>query len=319
MSGASTRKQVLRGAALAAVLLSLVATGAFAAGEKSAKSEPVGKGEKVTFTFAPPAGMHYVQTVDTRRELATPDGKQQADRSESKAKVSIQKTTRGFVVTTVPISMTMSRDGKSIQDPSLEILDDTVVKLFLSPQGKPIRVEGYEDVARRVREAYPPEIATAVGRLLTPQTLAARARAEWEGRISDFVGRTVTIGEPWDSAATFTFPNGQRLEYFMRTTVSGRVPCPSKSCVEVRFRYDSDPKALRELSARVPDGADGGGEEVRAKLASLTGAGIRVVDPTTMTVYSERIGRTMKLRMETKEGALPVVTREEQRYSIATE
>jgi hypothetical protein len=311
-------KPSFRAFALAAPILVLVSAGAHAA-EKDAKSKERGTGEKVTFTFAPPDGLHYVQTVETLRELATPDGKQQSDRSESKAKVSIRKTAEGFVVTTVPISMTMSRDGESVKDPSLEILDDTVVKLFVSPRGKPIRVEGYEDVGRRVREAYPPEIAAAVGRLLTPESLSARATAEWEGRISDFVGRTVAIGDSWDSAATFTFPNGRRLEYFMRTTVSGRVPCPGKSCVEVRFRYDSDPKAVGELAARVPDGADGGGEEVRAKLASLTGVGIRVVDPSTMTVYSERVGRTMKLTMETKDGALPIVTREEQRYSIAIE
>jgi hypothetical protein len=310
--------QTLRAIALAAPILAVLAAGALAA-EKNAKGKDGGTGEKVTFTFAPPDGMHYVQTVDTLRELATPDGQQQADRSEARAKVSIRKTADGYVVTTVPIAMTMSRDGKSVKDPSLEILDDTVVKLFVSPRGKPVRVEGYEDVARRVREAYPPEIAAAVGRLLTPETLAARTRAEWEGRISDFAGRTVAIGDSWDSAATFTFPNGQRLEYFMRTTVSGRAPCPSSSCVEVRFRYDSDPKAIGELAARIPDGADGRGEEVRAKLAALTGAGIRVVDPSTMTVYSERVGRTMKLTMETKEGSLPVVTREEQRYSIAVE
>jgi hypothetical protein len=304
--------ETLRATALTALLALVLSADAGAA-------EKTGKGEKVTFTFAPPDGLHYVQTVDTLRELATRDGKQQADRSESKAKVSIRKTPQGFVVTTVPISMTMSRDGEAVQDPSLEILDDTVVKLLVSPQGKLIRVEGYEEVARRVREAYPPEIATAVGRLLTPETLAARARAEWEGRISDFVGRTVAIGDSWDSAASFTFPSGQRLEYFMRTTLSGRAPCPSNTCVEIRFRYDSDPKATGELSARVPDGTDGGSEEVRAKLASLTGAGIRVVDPATMIVYTERITRTMKLTMETKEGALPVVTREEQRYSIAVE
>jgi hypothetical protein len=310
--------EALRAAALAALLLAAVAGTAIGA-EKDGKTATGGKGEKITFRFAPPDGMHYLQTVDTLRELATRDGQKQADRSETKAKVSIKKTSQGYVLTTVPTSMTMSRDGKTVKDPSLEILDDTVVKLFVSPQGRLVRVEGYEDVARRVRESYPPEVAVAVGRLLTPDTLAARARAEWEGRISDFVGRTVAIGESWDSAATFTFPSGQRLEYFMRTTLSGRAPCPSNSCVEVRFRYDSDPKALGELSARVPDGEGGRGEEVRAKLASLTGAGVRVIDPSTMTVYSERIGRTMKLTMETKEGALPVVTREEQRYSIALE
>jgi hypothetical protein len=295
------------------VVLALCATTLLPGG---AFGEKDGGGGSVSFTFAPADGTTYVQTVETMRELATPDGTRHVDRSEAKARVSIGKTARGFVITTTPLSMAMTRDGKRVEDPALEILDDTVVTYHVSREGKLERVEGYEDAARRVRDSYPPEVAAAVQRLLGPETLVARARAEWEGRIGDFAGRTVAIGKPWDSGAAFTFPNGQRLDYFLRTTVAKRVPCPSDGCVEIRFRYDSDPSALGELAARVPDAKGERGGEVRAKLASLTGAGIRVIDPRTMIVYSERITRTMKLRTETPEGAVPVVTREEQRYSI---
>jgi hypothetical protein len=274
------------------------------------------KGGSVSFTYAPPDGTKYLQTVETTRELATPDGKRHVDRSESKVEVSIQKNARGYVIKTTPLSMTMTRDGKPIDDPSLAILDDTVVTYFVSPAGVLERVEGYEDVARRIREGYPPEVATAVERLLGPKTLAARAQAEWKGRIGDFAGRTFPIGKPWDSGASFALPSGKSLEYFVRTEIVGKVPCPSDACVEVRFRYDSDPRALGELAARVPDAGGEGAGEVRAKLAALTGAGIRVIDPRTMLVYSERITRAMKLQTETPEGTVPVVTREEQRYSI---
>jgi hypothetical protein len=257
-----------------------------------------------------------VQTVETTRELATPDGKRHADRSESKVQVSIRKDARGYVIRTTPIAMTMTRDGKPVEDPALAILDDTVVTYVVSPTGTLERVEGYENVARRIRESYPPGVAAGVERLLGPGTLAARAEAEWKGRIGDFAGRTLPLRKPWDSGAAFTVPGGQTLEYFIRTEIVGPAKCPSDACVEVRFRYDSDPRALGELAARVPDQSGKGGGEVRAKLASLTGAGVRIIDPKTMLVYSERITRSMKIRTETPEGSVPVVTREEQRYAI---
>src|SRR5262245_50972653 len=237
-----------RGAAAALTLVAaLVTEAAMAAEAKRAQ------GESVAFTFAPPDGTTYVQTVETLRELGTPDGKRHADRSVSKLQVAIRKNPRGFVITTTPLSMTMTRDGTPIEDPALQILDDTVVKFFVAPDGKLERVEGYEDVARRIRESYPPEVAVAVERLLSPTTLVARAQAEWKGRISDFAGRTLQVGNPWDSGADFTFPSGQRLAYFIRTEIVGPAACPSKRCVEVRFRYDSDPRALGDLAARVPD------------------------------------------------------------------
>lgn len=273
--------------------------------------------DSVTFTFSPPDGTTYVQVVETMRKLEMPGGREQVDRTRAKARVAIHRTKDGFTITTTPLAMTMTRDGKAVTDPALEILDDTVVTCFVSPEGRLLRVEGYEHAARRVRETYPPEVASAVERLLSPATLNARVRAEWEGRISDFAGRTVAFGKHWDSAASFVVPGGQTLEYFLRTEVVGPAPCPSNACVEVRFRYDSDPSALGELRARVPDA--GAGEEVRAKLASLTGAGVRVIDPRTMLVYSERIARAMRLRADTPEGSVPVVTHEEQRTSITEE
>lgn len=281
----------------------------------SAVAAPKGS---VTFTFSPPDGTTYVQVVETMRKLEMPGGREQVDRTRAKAKVAIRRTKDGFTITTTPLAMTMTRDGKAVSDPALEILDDTVVTCFVSPEGRLLRVEGYEDAARRVRESYPPEVASAVERLLSPATLNARVRAEWEGRISDFAGRTLAFGKPWDSAASFAVPAGQTLEYFLRTEVVGPARCPSNACVEVRFRYDSDPSALGELRARVPDG-EGSGEEVRAKLASLTGAGVRVIDPRTMLVYSERIARAMRLQADTPQGSVPVITHEEQRYSIAEE
>jgi len=300
------RTAAAAGLTLVATLMASAASGAEA---KKAQSE------SVAFTFAPTDGTTYVQTVETLRELGTPDGKRHVDRSVSKLKVAIRKNPRGFVITTTPLSMTMTRDGTPVEDPALQILDDTVVKFFVSPDGKLERVEGYEDVARRIRESYPPEVAVAVERLLSPATLVARAQAEWKGRIGDFAGRTLPVAKPWDSSADFTFPSGQHLDYFIRTEVVGPAACPSKSCVEVRFRYDSDPRALGELAARVPDKAGEGGE-VRARLAALAGAGTRVIDPKTMIVYSERIARNMKIQTETPEGKVPVVTREEQRSSI---
>jgi hypothetical protein len=296
--------------AASAVLLMVVAPMAGADAEEKGD-------ESVSFTFAPPDGTTYVQTTETVRELASPDGKRHVDRTESKAKVDIRRTPRGFVITTTPIAMTMSRDGASIKDPALDILDDTAVKYVVSPRGQLERVEGFEDVARRIRESYPPEVAVAVERLLGPGTLAARVQAEWKGRIGDFAGRSFPIGKAWDSGAAFTFPNGRHLDYFIRTEIVGRTPCTGGSCVEVRFRYDSDPRALGALSARVPDAGDGSGGEVRATLAALAGAGTRVIDPKTMLVYSERIVRTMKVQTDLPDGSVPVVTREEQRISIS--
>lgn len=274
-----------------------------------------GSPQEVTFTFAPPDDTHFVQVVETSRELRSPGGTPRIDRTTARAKVRFRRTADGFTITTTPISMKMTRDGKPVSDPALEILDDTVVTYFVAPEGTLLRVEGYEDAARRVRERYPPEVAGAVERLLNPETLVARARAEWEGRIGDFAGRRFAFDRPWDSAATFKLPGGQSLEYFIRTSVVGRAPCPSDSCVEVRFRYDSDPRALGELSARVPD-PSGSPAHIRAKLASLSGGGMRVIDPKTMLIYSERITRTMKLEADTSAGAIPLLTREEQRYSI---
>lgn len=298
--------------ALSLCLLLLLAAGPLRA---QAEKKIEKKAEEVTFRFAPPHGTTCVQTVVTTKATEV-GGKKQTEVARSKARLRFDKSADGYTLTATPVSASVERDGQAVQNPVLDVLNGLVLTYRIDAEGNLVSVQGYEDVMERFRKALPPEAVQAVSQVISADLLVAKEKAEWAGRIGDFVGATLELGSSWTAEAPFALPTGEQVQFYTRTELAEKVKCGERDCVRIRFRYDSDASAVgAKVEQMVKDIAKGaGGENPGLQLGkmTITGGGERVLDPATMLVYSETMERT--LRMESAQG--PVIRTEKKEYSF---
>lgn len=222
--------------------------------------------ETVTFRFSPPDGITYVESVLLARVLEAQDAPRQTELQRGDARVRYDKTANGWTVTGTPISMSIEKDGKPIESPILEALKGAVAIYRLDLQGNLLSVQGYEGLAEKVSKGLSPEEAQALAKTLDPESILEREKAEWKSRIGDYTGKTFEIGSSWTTEAPLALPSGGEVQLRTHTTLE-RATCGDRDCVRLRFRYDSDtPK--------------------------VTGKGERVIDPSTMLIYSDWTERT---------------------------
>lgn len=244
--------------------------------------------ETVTFRFSPPDGISYVETVVLTRTLEAGAAPSRTDLRKGQARVRYDKTADGWTVTGTPISMSLETDGKPIQSPLLEALKGVVATYRLDSQGNLLSVHGYEGLLEKVSKGLPPEEAQALAKAFDPESILAREKAEWSSRIGNFIGKTFEIGSSWTTEAPLALPSGGEVQLRTHTTLE-RAACGEGDCVRLRFLYDSDaPK--------------------------VTGTGERVIDPSTMLIYSEVIERTLPVL-----DGLVMRERKEQTYDYSPE
>lgn len=227
--------------------------------------------ETVTFRFAPPDGITYLESVVLTRTLEVQGAAQRTDLQKGQARVRIDRTPDGWTVTGTPVSMSVETDGKPVESPLLDAMKEVVAVYRLDPQGSFLSVQGYEGLLDKVAKSLPAEEVKALEKVLDPASLAAREKTEWSARIGDFAGRTFALGSSWDSEAPFALPSGGEVRLRTRTELAERTRCGGGDCVRLRFRYDS----------------------AAADAPQVSGTGERVIDPATMLIYSEVVERTV--------------------------
>ena len=263
-----------------------------------------GDAERVSFRFAPPDGTDCTQTLSVTRTKVFAGLGRQSDRWESVTRLVFERSGDGYTVTATPLSLEMSRDGQSVQDPVRDLLQDIVIRYRIGSDGRIRSVEGFEGLREKIQAAFPPELAVTLAPLLSEEALVARERAEWDARIGDFAGREFALGESFESELPFTLPNGESLVQTTRTSVPGLEPCAAGSCARVSVRYDSDAAGLAGEAA----GAPGAGSRV-------SGTATRLVDPATLLIQSETGSQTIEMTVEVPgQGPVPATLTEERSY-----
>lgn len=265
--------------------------------------------ESVTFRFAPPDGTTFVQTLVTTKTTEVGSQKQ-TDVTRSKVRLRFEKKPQGFLLTGTPLSMTLERNGQTVENPVLDVLSQTAITYRIDPQGKLVAIQGYGDFQDRLFKALPPQAARALSKVVNEEGMVAREKAEWAGRIGDFSGNTLELGASWTATSPFDLPSGEQIQFYTRTDLVGKEKCGARDCVRIRFRYDTDAAALGAVAGKVVQ--EVAGATVKVGKMGLSGSGERLVDPDTLLVHAETLERTITL-----EGGTTV--REKREYSFEFE
>lgn len=228
--------------------------------------------ETVTFRFAPPDGTTGVETVILTRTREAGATIQRTDVQKGQARVRFDKAPDGWIMTGTPISMSVETDGKPVASPILAALQGVVATYRLDSRGNLVSIQGYEGLAEKASQGLPPEEARALAQALAPESILAREKVEWSSRIGQYTGRTFELGSAWTTEAPLALPSGGEVQVRTRVELAERTPCGvDRSCVRLRFRYDSD-------------------------AAAISGTGERVVDPSTLLTYFERTERVIPVQ-----------------------
>lgn len=282
-----------------------------------------GDAGRVSFRFAPPDGTECAQTLSvTRTQLFAGLGRQ-VDQWESVTKLAFERSDDGYTATATPVSLELRRDGRPVQDPLRELLQDIVIRYRIGADGRIRSVEGFEELREKVQAAFPPEVAATLAPLLSEEALVAREKAEWDARIGDFAGREFVLGEAIESELPFTLPNGKSLVYTTRTSVEALEPCAAGSCARVAVRYDSDAAGLAEwvgetagaIRGAVAGSTSGSVAPAPGSGSRVSGSATRLIDPATMLIESETSARDIEMTLEVPgEGPVDATVSEERSY-----
>lgn len=276
--------------------------------------------DTILFEFAPPDSLDFRQTLVMTREKRTTDGWRQVDHSTITTDVSLRAGDDGYTLVHTPGTMTATRDGKPVLDPIMALFQDLVVTYFVDAEGNLQDVQGLDGLVERAGRLLPPDVARALEPALNEETLLEKERSEWNGRIADFVGALVVVGDSVASELPYALPNGQTLTYFTRLHVTGWRDTPIGPRLQLDTIYDSDARSLDTFLSGLGDrvmtavGADSLVLEFAG--SRVSGASRRLIDPATMLIHSEVATRTMSFTATLPgKGVVPLIVREERRYS----
>jgi hypothetical protein len=220
----------------AALLLALVACRAAPIepqGQESgraAKPTPLAAGEHATLAFAPPPNRLLVEQSRVTRAEAPVDGAAGTRHEETitaSLECSFEVADGGFTVLQRVSTLTVSRDGKTWEDPLVSLVTRFPMKLALSSAGEFRSLLNPEDAREAVKKTFlnPIERDTLL-RYFTPEALETQARNEWNAKYLGTLGTELHQGSALYTAETIGMTTGQEVHYVMERRLVGTAPSP---------------------------------------------------------------------------------------------
>ncbi|UCF80375.1 MAG: hypothetical protein JSV08_07650 [Acidobacteriota bacterium] len=279
--------------------------------------------KKYTFRFNPPDGIEFSQTLTITKVQEMGELRKQTDVNVSKAQIAIRKKPAGYTATAKLLSTVMTRDGQAFRHPAMSVMEGLEITHELDREGRLAAVGGFDALKKRIQDKFDPQMAQMLSALLTEEAIANMANkeeAEWNGRIGNFIGRTVELGDVWTDTEEFPLPTGKTVVFHTATKFTEEKECGGSNCLRVEFFYHSKPAALEKLVGKtLGDLSKAAGAEMEAEVSGMevAGSGERLIDPATMLIYAERIERTVKAQMDVPEhGLVTAVTKETREYEF---
>jgi len=273
--------------------------------------------QSIEFSFNPPDNLSYYQTLKSTKVMDMGELGKRTEISEFRAKIDVKKDSTGFSLTTTPVSVKMLRDGQEISDPILTLLQKIVFKYTIDNEGQIISVKGFENLLDLMLESLPPQMIQPISSVLNKETLAKKEIAEWNSRIGDFAGLKTSLGQVFAGTDEFLLPTGKSATYYTVTKIAEKTKVGNDECLRITFSYNSDKAALRELFGEVVDNISESTEAGSTNSEiSIEGEGERVINPSNMLIYSEKIKRTLRMELDIPNKGKISTTRQEERTYI---
>lgn len=278
--------------------------------------------KEFVFRFQPPDGTNVRQTYKLERARTIEGQPTTKDEAETVTEGRFRRVGDGFEYSPKTISSTMRRNGAVINDPISGLLSNLKVTYVISKGAEATDIRGFGEVEQMVKSTMPAQMAAALAPILNEASLVAQQKAEWNSRYSDFADGTFKVGDVIDVQAPQRLPNGETINYTIRTSFPTWEPCPAGSCIRLMQIYESDAAELAKLiegivgsvanAASAPQIAP----KVEKGATRITGSLSRLIDPKTMLIYSEQVKRTISMRVQVPgQGILPTVQEESRTYT----
>lgn len=257
--------------------------------------------QEIHFQFNPPDDFPaYVSTYKNTQITDMGALGKRTRVSEGKQKVTIDKTPGGYSVTFMPISLTMTQDGKPLEDPILSFIQNITVTYELDVDGQLVKIRGFEGIIEKLKASLPAELPPTVAALLSEETFINRVAQEWDARIGSYVGMEAEIGDVWAGVEETPLPMGGMMAFYSVTKLAEQVKFDDVDCVRLEFSFNTDAEELKNFMGDMSeDLAEMAGMEAVPSVSNtkIVGKGERIIDPATMLIYSETVERTIKMMM----------------------
>ncbi len=284
-------------------------------------SVPTGAfGQTVRFVFAPPAGTRAMDTVVVEKRKDFGPLGERVERGKSKVLLTIDKTDDGYRLVNEVLELEATGKGRQAPSAFQEALSKAKIVFRVDSSGKLRRIEGYESLMARLKEAVPQALLKSVGKVMNADVMKSRDRADWSGRIEAFAGETVKIGDTWSGVSSYRLPSREFVKYYFVTRFSGLEACGGRECVVIETYYDTDLDGLMSLLGEVMEDVSRvvPPPRIRGRLTrtSMKGRVRRLMEPETMLIHFEKLERVIEMTLEGPGGKFPATLSETRTYSF---
>jgi len=285
----------------------------------------IGAAETVTFTFAPESHPSFKEYLTRTRTKTYEQLGAQKEVLNAITEISSSKTVSGWEIQHTPIKGELIQDGQIMDNPITRALNDTSITFILDETATLVDIEGYDALYDKVINSIPPQLANAVSSMLNPKDLKEKEISEWNGRIGDFIGETIEIGDTWEWTGPITLPNGSTIEYTVETTFTGWEELSGSTCLKIESLYDGSSDDLSESInqniSNVTQSLNINDDPNSLKIqgdAKIAGSIVRYIDPNTMLIYKEESTRIITMEMDIPNvGPIPMTLDEEKTYTYS--
>ena len=253
------------------------------------------RGQEVTFYFTPPDGFSETVKVRQRRHITT-GNKVREEINEMRFRWTVNRKESGYRVERHIISNWITHNGQIIASPMIEAMEGVTLRYNIDDRGRISDIEGYDRIFDNLKSSLPPQFMQNIGNLFSSKSLRKKNFSEWNHRIGKFSGRTVHIGEVWISREQMLIPGGRHIFAYTASVSSGWQKCSTGNCLKILFFYDSDPVKLHQRISGIStiDPSQFVTPTTDTPIASLSGEGERLVNPTTLLAALEKSTRVLE-------------------------
>ncbi len=205
--------------------------------------------QEVRFRFDPPDDFPaYISTFKSKQTTDMGALGKQTRASEGRAKITVEKNPDGYSVTFAPLSFTMTVDGEPVENPILSFVQNITVTYELDADGKLVEIRGFEGLFEEFMASLPAGLPPNIAEVVNEQAFRNKTVQEWQGRIGQFVGADVEIGELWATVDEMPLPTGESMAFYSLTKFAEQVKFDGADCVRIEFSYNTDADELKELA-----------------------------------------------------------------------